>query len=301
MNASKLTIGQRLAHHLTVLGVIDAHRGESLCIVWNHEAWCPMACKVLTSSRQAAHEATVLAQVSHPNIVRSFGLVEPLLLEFLEGDPLDLVLRKKKKASISDAARMGIHMAAALHHIHQRGFLHMDMKPGNIMVTKAGRPVLFDFGSARKLHDPRPPYVEGTDPYMAPEERAKGEVTPKADTFGLGVTLYQALTGALPFPPRKRGPKVPFAAPQCLRARRPRVPRALHTLVLSCLSRNAADRPTLAELIPELHRFISAGPAMWPDTFDPTAAPATARRARGTASSVTPDQPLHELEDAVQR
>ena len=286
MITPRLRTGQRLTEHLTMLGVIDAHHGESLCIVWNHEAWCPMACKILNSSRQAKHEASVLAQVSHPNIVRSFGLVEPafLLLEFLEGEPLDLVLRKKKRASISDAIRIGIHIAAALHHVHLRGFLHMDVKPGNIMVTKVGRPVLFDFGSARRLHDPRPPYVEGTGPYMAPEERLKTEITPKADTFGLGVTLYELIMGVLPFSPRKRRTAKPLL-PQPLRRRRPRVPRALDELILSCLSFNAADRPTPAELIPELHRFISAGPPMWPETFDPTAVPAKVALEREVATA----------------
>ncbi len=275
MTTRRIGIGHRLTEHLTVLGVIDAHHGESLCIVWNHECWCPMACKILNSSSRADHEASVLTQVSHPNIVRCFGVAEPcfLLLEFLEGEPLDLILRKKKRASISDAARMGIHMAAALHHIHLRGFLHMDMKPGNIMITKAGRPILFDFGSARRQLDSRPPYVEGTDPYMAPEERLKGEITPKADTFGLGVTLYEVITGTLPFSPHKRGAEPVERRPRPLRARRPKLPSALDALVLSCLSPNATDRPTPAELIRELHRFISTGPPMWPQTFDPIQRP----------------------------
>jgi serine/threonine protein kinase len=273
----RLLPGQQIARHLTVLGVIDAHAGQSLCIVWNHEGWCPMACKVLTSSRRAAHEAGVLSQLAHPNIVRSFGFVPPtfLLLEFLEGFPLDILLRKRpsKRLSISDAARVGIHIAAALGHIHLRGFLHMDVKPGNVMVTKSGRPVLFDFGSARNQQEPRPPYVEGTDPYMAPEECAKGEITPKADTFGLGVTLYEMLAGTLPFPTRKKrwSSCQTRRSPVPVRYRRPKIPRRLDDLVLSCLSINAAHRPLPADLMPELHRFISAGPQMWPNGFNPTA------------------------------
>jgi serine/threonine protein kinase len=165
-------------------------------------------------------------------------------------------------------------MAAALHHVHLRGLLHMDVKPSNIMVTRSGRPVLFDFGSARRQQDPRPPYVEGTGPYMAPEEIAKGEVTPKTDTFGLGVTLYEAITGALPFPLSKGKVRSPQSrcSPRSMRTRRPKTPRGLDDLIITCLNTNAADRPTPAELIPELHRFISAGPRMWPETFDPTAA-----------------------------
>jgi serine/threonine protein kinase len=270
----KLVPGDQLAKHLTVLGVIDAHQGQSLCIVWNHEDWCPMACKVLRSARRAAHEAAILRELSHPNIVRSFGVVAPafLLLEFLEGLPLDLLLHKKpeKRMTVSDAVRVGIHVGAALQHIHCRGFLHMDVKPANIMVTGSGRPILFDFECSRKQQDPRPPYVEGTDPYMAPEERAKQPVTPQVDIFGLGVTLYEMIAGSLPFRVRRRrAPALQPPEARRLRAKRPNLPKSLDNLVLACLSRNPKDRPSLVELMPELHRFISAGPSMWPKDFCP--------------------------------
>jgi serine/threonine protein kinase len=188
----------------------------------------------------------------------------------LEGTPLDLLLRNKreKRLSISDALRVAIHIGSALQHIHRRGFLHMDVKPANIMVTSSGRPVLFDFECSRKRSDPRPRYIEGTDPYMAPEERAKRAVTPQTDIFGLGVTLYEMISGTLPFAVRKSRTHASRDA-RPLRDRHAKVPQAFDDLVLACLSPNPADRPSLAELLPDLHRFISAGPPMWPKEVYP--------------------------------
>ena len=90
-------------------------------------------------------------------------------------------------------------MGGALLHIHDVGLLHLDVKPSNIIVAK-GRPVLVDFGIARWQTAPRPKGVRGSYPYMAPEECLLQTVTPAADVFGLGVTLYELVTGNLPFP-----------------------------------------------------------------------------------------------------
>jgi eukaryotic-like serine/threonine-protein kinase len=270
---ARLRVGARLGKELTVLGVIDRRGGEGLCIVWNHAAWCPMACKVFRTYRDAEREAKVLSLLAHPNTVRFLGLSEPanLLMEFLEGPTLeDLIYRQpRRRLAISDAIRVAMYIGAALHHIHSAGYLHLDIKPANVIVARGGRPVLYDFGSARQPRE-RPRLIAGTNPYIAPEECLKQSVAPAADVFGLGVTLYEMLTGELPFPLGRHRDDFPQTrlAPVPLRRRR-RVSAVLDGLVLSCLDRNPATRPPIAGLLPRLHEHIAKGQRMWPPGFDP--------------------------------
>ena len=117
----------------------------------------------------------------------------------------------------------------------------------------------------------RPRKVKGTDPYIAPEECLLEVATPAADVFSLGVTLYELLTGNLPFPGRTKGEPFPQVehSPMPVRRHRPTIPVNLEKLILSCLRRDPATRPTLAALLPALHGFIRAGPRMWPADFQP--------------------------------
>jgi serine/threonine-protein kinase len=130
---------------------------------------------------------------------------------------------------------------------------------------------LFDFGSMRVKAEPRPPRVDGTDPYIAPEEALMENVDEAADVFSLGVTLYEMLTGKLPFPDCKRDGKVSQVkcSPERLRHSRPRVSAALEDIVLSCLARAPAARPTIKKMLPALHDLIVEGPPMWPTGFEP--------------------------------
>ena len=271
-----LKVGARLGRELTVLGVIDRHGAEGLCIVWNHAAWCPMACKVFQSYKDAEREAEVLAALAHPNTVRFLGLSEPanLLMEFLEGPTLQQLIdgRAQKRLGISDAIRVAMYIGAALHHIHAKGYVHLDIKPNNVILARGGRPVLYDFGSARSRNE-RPRFIAGTNPYIAPEECLQETVTEAADVFSLGVTLFEMLTGQLPFPLGKRKNDFPQtrAEPASARQRRRGVSAGLDALVLSCLARDPAARPPIASLLSALHALIRSGPRMWPAGFDPTA------------------------------
>jgi serine/threonine protein kinase len=275
-HSARIKVGTRLGADLTVLGIVDDRRGgEPIYLVWHHKSWCPMACKVFKSRDQARREAKILLSLAHPNIVRSFGVngSTHLLMEFLEGPTLRQLLRKQPKGrlGINDALRIAIHIGAALRHVHETGLLHLDVKPSNVIVVK-GRPILCDFGIARWQAAHRPRGVRGTAPYVAPEECLLKSVTPAADVFGLGVTLYELLTGKLPFPEGKtkeeRYPQV-RKAPATVRRHRSAVPIALERLVLSCLSRDPTARPNLLALLPALHDFVVAGPPMWPADFRP--------------------------------
>jgi len=267
--------GARIGDELTVLGVLDKGGEEPVYIVWHHGAWCYLACKVFRSSRSAKREADYLSAMAHPNIVRFFGLSKPanLLTELLDGPVLSQMIREhpKRRLSVSDAMRVAIHVGGALDYMHSKGVLHLDVKPHNVIVAFGGRPVLYDFGSARPVGAPRPSDISGTDPYIAPEECLRESVTSAADVFGLGVTLYEMLTGEVPF--REGNGTARFSqtkeAPIPVRRHRPGVPASLDDVVLSCLARDPQSRPRIADLLPSLHHFIHEGSPIWPPGFEP--------------------------------
>ena len=269
-----MEVGTRLSAQLTVLGAIKDGR-DPVYIVWHHGAWCPMACKIIRTPAKLQREAGILSALAHPNIVRCLGTdgSRHLLMEFLEGPTLSQARRERPDgwSSISDAMRVAIHLGAALQHVHERGFLHMDVKGSNVILAR-GRPVLFDFGVARPRDEPRPTGYAGTHPYMAPEECLCRPVTPAVDVFGLGVTIYKLLTGQLPFPQGTEDEPHPQIREQPASARHYRraIPARLDALILSCLHRDPASRPRLVHLIPALHDFIRTGPPMWPQGFRPT-------------------------------
>lgn len=271
---SKIEVGTRLGTDLTVLGIVDDGGDEPVYLVWHHKFWCPMLCKLGRSKEATRREADIMLALAHPNVVRCFGVHKStfMLMEYLEGPNLHevLKLRPKRRVSIDDALRISIYVGSALSHIHDRGILHLDVKPSNIVLVNA-RPVLCDFGIARWQTAPRPNGMRGTDGYVAPEECELKAVTPAADVFGLGVTLYQLLTGGMPFPKKSDGEPYPqlLHPPLSIRKHHSGVALGLERLVLSCLSRDPKSRPKLASLLPTLHQFIRGGPPMWPVGFDP--------------------------------
>lgn len=262
--------GEKVAPHLTVVAPIDRGGRDPVYIVWNSNTWCAMCCKLFRRPSQARWEAQALARLAHPGIVRLLedGAPRYLLTEFLEGPSLRRLIRSRPggRLAMADALRVAIHLGSALTHLHGRGLLHLDVKPANVIVTRR-RPILFDLGSAcshdgRKLRSP-----QGTDAYMAPEQCRAGVPAPASDVFGLGVTLFEMLTGARPFPEgddAKPFPQLRLPARR-LRALRPRLPGELDRIVAACLLPDPADRPTLTTLLPVLNRLIRRGPRMWPD------------------------------------
>ncbi len=168
----------------------------------------PRADKFRSRFRQ---EAEAVAAVNHPSVVQIYETGECdgtlyLAMELIAGKSLQDRISKTGVLDPRAAAELFARVARAVHAVHERKIVHRDLKPDNILLTAAGEPKLSDFGLARPVEGPVGGTVAGdiigTPEYMSPEQAALTgeEPTPAVDVYGLGATLYAALTGRPPFP-----------------------------------------------------------------------------------------------------
>jgi formylglycine-generating enzyme required for sulfatase activity/tRNA A-37 threonylcarbamoyl transferase component Bud32 len=221
-------------------------------------------------------ETEVVAHLQHPHIVQLYEAGEvrgqPFFsLEFCDGGTLTEQL-KKQRPTPRDAAALIEALARALHYAHLRGVVHRDLKPGNVLLAGAERvPKITDFGLAKRIDAEawdvsQSGAILGTPAYMAPEQAA-GKVRdtgPAADVYGLGVLLYECLTGRPPFEgatPLETLEQVRSREPAAPSALNRQVPRDLATICLKCLSKEPARRyASTGELADDLRRFQSGEP-----------------------------------------
>jgi eukaryotic-like serine/threonine-protein kinase len=154
-------------------------------------------------------EARAIAVVSHPNVITLHDVAleddEPfVVIEYVPARSLAELLREFGALDVPQVATVGYAVAAALGAAHQAGITHRDVKPGNVLVTEDGRVKLTDFGIARNVSElsmTRTGITLGSPAYIAPEVAAGREVTPAADLWGLGATLFAASEGRAPYDP----------------------------------------------------------------------------------------------------
>lgn len=152
-------------------------------------------------------EARSAAQLSHPAIITVFDVADEdgrpwIVMELVEGPSLGTLLRDEGTLSVRRAAEIGEQMAAGLAEAHRRGIVHRDIKPGNVLIAGDHRAVLTDFGIAHldgSTHLTSTGLLIGSPSYLAPEVAHGRSATAASDVWALGVTLYQALEGTLPF------------------------------------------------------------------------------------------------------
>lgn len=156
-----------------------------------------------------SREIRAQAQLDHENLVRAFdaghdGNVYFLATEYIPGTDLRRYVRSRGHLSMNEAATIISQAALGLQYAHQRGLVHRDVKPGNILVTPDGLTKLSDLGLAGWLNDTEDAHsgkIVGTADYLPPEQiLSPGAVTPAGDIYSLGCTLYYAVTGKVPFP-----------------------------------------------------------------------------------------------------
>ena len=221
-------------------------------------------------------EAEAAANLRHPNIVAIHEVAEHegqryFSMDYIDGPNLAVYI-KTHGVSVQEAARLARTIADAVHHAHQRGTLHRDLKPQNVLIDSAGELHVTDFWLA-KLTERDSGLTEsgavmGSPSYMPPEQAAgrRAEVGPPSDVYSIGAILYQLLTGQPPFQretPIETMEAVVNEPPQAPSKLNPAAPRDLETICLKCLEKRPERRYFSArELAEELDRFLNHEPIL---------------------------------------
>ena len=215
-------------------------------------------------------EAQSAARMEHPNIVTVFetGSHEDLhyfSMRLVRGQSLAARLRDDGPYSPVAAARLMRTIAEAVDYAHRLGVLHLDLKPGNILIDEHGEPLVADFGLARRLDEvlaEQSSEVSGTPSYMAPEQAQahSQKIGMATDIYGLGAIFYELLTGVPPFlaaTPQETLQRVVSDAVQSPCERRAGIPADLEAICLKCLAKDPDARyPQSRQLAEDLGRFL---------------------------------------------
>jgi len=203
-------------------------------------------------------EAKAIASLNHPNIVRAYDIdnekdTHYLVMEFVDGADLNSLVRKKGPLPYEVAADYIIQAARGLHHAHEKGLIHRDVKPANLLVNREGAIKVLDLGlalfsdeslaSVTMEHNDK---VLGTADYLAPEQALNSHnIDHRADIYGLGCSLYFLLTGHAPFPTgsiAQRIAKHQSAMPEDIRKDRPNCPGELDGICVKMMQKDRRFR-----------------------------------------------------------
>src|SRR5213595_2562997 len=242
--------------------------------------------------RRFQQEAKTAAKLDHPNIipiyrVESEGGLNYFVMKYVSGTSLEDLLDQKQPLPVPEIQRILWEAACALGHAHQRGVVHRDVKPANIMFDHDGRVMLTDFGISKALQAATgltaTGMIIGTPHYMAPEQGKGAPVDGRADQYSLGVVGYRMITAELPF----AGDSVHtiiykhiYEAPPLASAKRPGIPDALTVAISRALAKEPDQR------FPTMEDFATA---VWPE--QPVASPARPRGPARARSRATADAP----------
>ncbi|HXR29778.1 MAG TPA: serine/threonine-protein kinase [Solirubrobacterales bacterium] len=269
--------GAEIAPGRTVLKRLGGGNRYEVCLVWDDALYALAVAKLLRPDqandekalRDLEREIEVLESLAHPTLVRSFdaapdGPHPHVLIEHLEGPSLRRLIRRDGAIPLPQLLPLAAHVAGALQYMAQSGYVHLDVKPDNVIMGLPPR--LIDLSIARTLEraaETRGPI--GTDPYMPPEQcvaHPEKPIDPAADSWGLGATLFHAIAGEKPFP-RGTGDSGVERFPQLEQPPGelpPQTPAALRALVSDLLEPEPERRPSCAEVIERLEPLIAELP-----------------------------------------
>jgi eukaryotic-like serine/threonine-protein kinase len=241
----------RLDERIAVGGMAEVWAAEDLDLERR------VAVKLLHGSADPdrfAREARAAAGLSHPAICRLYDYGEEdgrpyMVLEYLAGGTLEDRLASEEPLPDDDAERIAREVASGLAHAHERGLVHRDIKPGNVLFDEEGAAKITDFGIARVVDAStltEAGTLLGTAAYISPEQARGERATPASDVYSFGVILYRMLTGRLPFEaqsPLELAAMHEAADPPAVSTLRPDAPRSLELVATAALAKRPEERP----------------------------------------------------------
>ena len=202
-------------------------------------------------------EARAVASLDHPNVVPLYAAGEEdgtvyIVTRWVEGTELGALIHGEGPLEPARAARTAAQIASALEMAHEKGLVHRDVKPSNVILTAEGHVYLTDFGLAKRADTAAgltaAHQMLGTVDYVAPEQIEGSEPDARADVYSLGCVLFEMLVGEAPFADQKGGMAKMWAQvnaePPSVRERRPVVPHALEDVIRRAMAKAPEARPT---------------------------------------------------------
>lgn len=217
--------------------------------------------------RRFRNESKAIAVLSHPNIVKvydvSFGdRIQYIVMEYIDGITLKQYIEQQGEIKWREALYFTVQILRALQHAHEKGIIHRDIKPQNIMLLEDGTIKVTDFGIARFSQAETQTMTDkaiGSVHYIAPEQARGGYINDKADIYSVGVMLYEMLTGQLPFVADNAVSVAIMqmqAEPTPPSRINPSVPKGLEEITMHAMEKNPAQRfPSAADMLEDVERF----------------------------------------------
>jgi serine/threonine-protein kinase len=282
-------VGKLLANRFEILGAVGAGGMGIVYRAYDRSVDQVVALKVLHPNlaqdprllERFRQEVRLARLITHPAVCRLHDLEEAdglrfLTMELIDGETLAQRLTRDGRADAAEIVRIGRGIAAGLGAAHAVGVLHLDLKPGNVMLGRSGRVVVMDFGVSRLLGpavDSDATAVAGTVAYMAPEQLAGQALDPRTDVYALGLVLYEMACGEVPLRGDSRGEtalmRLGEEAPDP-RLLRPDLPERLRRVIRRCLQRAPEQRFATVD---DMWRELGHGHGLSPT--DPTTPPLT--------------------------
>lgn len=217
--------------------------------------------------RRFRNESKAIALLSHPNIVKvydvSFGdRIQYIVMEYIDGITLKQYIEQQGEIKWREALYFTVQILRALQHAHEKGIIHRDIKPQNIMLLEDGTIKVTDFGIARFSQAETQTMTDkaiGSVHYIAPEQARGGYINDKADIYSVGVMLYEMLTGQLPFVADNAVSVAIMqmqAEPTPPSRINPSIPKGLEEITMHAMEKNPAQRfPSAADMLEDVERF----------------------------------------------